>query len=195
MSDREGQTDVPPCCVFGKREMRIYMEDFFQIGIITATHGVKGEVKVFPTTDDARRFKRLKDVIVDNGKERVTLEVEGTKFFKQFVILKFKGIDDINAVEKYRRSSLLVTRQNAVRLGRNEYFVADLMGLKVLDEEETEIGVLRDVMETGANDVYVIDLNDGRELLLPAIRQCVLAVDVEAGFIKVHILDGLLDEK
>jgi 16S rRNA processing protein RimM len=171
------------------------MEDFFQIGIITSTHGVNGEVKVFPTTDDARRFKRLKEVFVDNGKERVTLEIEGVKFFKQLVILKFKGIDSLNEVEKYRKSTLLVARENAVRLGRNEYFIADLMGLKVLDEDESEIGVLRDVMETGANDVYVIDLHDGRELLLPAIRQCVLAVDVEAGYIKIHILDGLLDEK
>ena len=79
-----------------------------------------------------------------------------------------------------------------MRLGRDEYFIADLMGLKVLDEEEQEIGVLREVIETGANDVYAIDLKDGRELLLPAIKQCVLAVDVEAGFMTVHILEGLL---
>lgn len=169
------------------------MEEFFQIGIITSTHGVRGEVKVFPTTDDARRFKRLKDLIVDTGKEQVTLEIEGVKFFKQFVILKFRGIDTINDVEKYRKSTLLVPRKNAVRLNRDEYFVADLMGLKVRDEDGSEIGVLRDVMETGANDVYIIDLNDGRELLLPAIKQCVLEVDVEEGFIRIHILEGLLD--
>ena len=171
------------------------MEDFFQVGIITSTHGLKGEVKVFPTTDDAKRFKRLKEVILDTGKERIDLEVESTKFFKQFVILKFKGIDDINEVEKYRKASLLVTRKNAVKLSRDEYFVADLIGLSVKNEDDKEIGVLRDVMETGANDVYVIDLSDGRELLLPAIKQCVLDVDVEAGFIKIHILEGLLDEE
>lgn len=170
------------------------MEDFFQIGIITSTHGLKGEVKVFPTTDDVKRFRRLKEVILDTGKERLTLEVEGVKFFKQFVILKFQGIDDIGQVEKYRKASLLVTRQNAVRLNRDEYFVADLTGLRVQNEDGAEIGRLRDVMRTGANDVYVIDLTDGRELLLPAIKQCVLAVDVEAGFIKIHILEGLLDE-
>lgn len=170
------------------------MEDFFQIGIITSTHGLKGEVKVFPTTDDVKRFRRLKEVILDTGKERLTLEVEGVKFFKQFVILKFQGIDDIGQVEKYRKASLLVTRQNAVRLNRDEYFVADLTGLRVQNEDGAEIGRLRDVMRTGANDVYVIDLTDGRELLLPAIKQCVLAVDLEAGFIKIHILEGLLDE-
>ena len=109
------------------------MEDFFQVGVITSTHGIKGEVKVFPTTDDAKRFKRLKEVILDTGKERLELEIEGVKFFKQFVILKFKGIDNINDVEKYRKASLLVTRKNAVKLDKDEYFVADLIGLKVLN--------------------------------------------------------------
>lgn len=169
------------------------MEDFFQVGVITSTHGIKGEVKVFPTTDDPRRFKRLKEVILDTGKERLTLEVEGAKFFKQFVILKFKGLDNINDVEKYRRASLLVTRKNAVRLEKDEYFVADLIGLEVRDEDGGKIGRLQDVIETGANDVYDIDLDDGRKLLLPAIRQCVMEVDVEAGFIRIHILEGLLD--
>ena len=95
-------------------------------------------------------------------------------------------------MEKYRKATLWVPRKNAVRLSRNEYFVADLMGLRVLNEEEEEIGTIRDVMETGANDVYVIDLKDGRELLLPAIKQCVLDVNVEEGFIKIHILEGLV---
>lgn len=169
------------------------MEDFFKVGVITTTHGVRGEVKVFPTTDDARRFKRLKEVILDTGKEQLTLEIESVKFFKQFVILKFKGIDNINDVEKYRQKELFVPRKNAVRLSKDEYFIADLIGLKVLDEQEQEIGVMEDVMETGANDVYVIRMNDGRELLLPAIKQCVLQVDVESGYVKVHIMDGLLD--
>ncbi len=169
------------------------MEELLQVGVITSTHGIQGEVKVFPTTDDARRFKYLKEVILDTGKEQISLEIEGVKFFKQFVILKFRGIDNINDVEKYRQKCLYVTRANAVRLGRDEYFIADLMGLLVRDEDGTEIGVLRSVLETGANDVYVIDLHDGRELLLPAIKQCVLKVDIEAGYIMVHILDGLLD--
>lgn len=170
------------------------MEKYFQVGIITSTHGVRGEAKVFPTTDDAKRFKRLKNVILDTGKEQIPMEIEGVKFLKQFVILKFKGIDTINDLEKYRRSSLLVERKDAVRLEKDEYFVADLEGLAVRGEDGADIGVLREVMTTGANDVYVIDLNDGRELLLPAIRQCILEVDVEAGFVRVHILEGLLDE-
>lgn len=175
------------------------MEDFFQVGIIVSPHGVGGEVKVFPTTDDAGRYRRLKEVIMDTGRERKPMEIENVKFLKQFVVLKFKGLDSINDVERYRKCPLLVTRKNAVPLGRDEYFVADLTGLKVLDEDGVEVGILRDVMATGKNDVYVIDL-DGRlryraqELLLPAIRQCVLEVDVAAGFIRIHIMEGLLDE-
>ena len=169
------------------------METKLQVGVISSTHGVRGEVKVFPTTDDIKRFKRLKEVILDTGKEEITLEIEGVKFFKQFVILKFKDYDNINDIEKYKGKSLLVTRANAVRLRRDEYFIADLQGLTVVDEEDKIIGTLRDVMETGANDVYIIDMTDGREVLIPAIKECVLQVDLEAGKMQIHLMDGLLD--
>lgn len=169
------------------------MEDLLQVGIITSTHGVRGEVKVYPTTDDPRRFGRLKEVVLDTGREKLNLEIEGVKFFKQFVILKFKGLDNINDIEKYRQKSLYVTRKNAVRLQRDEYFIADLIGLKVQDEDGTELGTVKDVIETGANDVYEVEMADGRSLLLPAIKQCILNVDVENGMMQVHVLEGLLD--
>lgn len=169
------------------------MEDLLQVGIITSTHGVRGEVKIYPTTDDPRRFRRLKEVVLDTGREKINLEIEGVKFFKQFVILKFKGLDNINDIEKYRQKSLYVTRKNAVRLQRDEYFIADLIGLKVQDEDGTELGTVKDVIETGANDVYEVEMADGRSLLLPAIKQCILNVDVENGMMQVHVLEGLLD--
>ena len=169
------------------------MEDLLQVGIITSTHGVRGEVKVYPTTDDPRRFRRLKEVVLDTGREKINLEIEGVKFFKQFVILKFKGLDNINDIEKYLQKSLYVTRKNAVRLQRDEYFIADLIGLKVQDEDGTELGTVKDVIETGANDVYEVEMADGRSLLLPAIKQCILNVDVENGMMQVHVLEGLLD--
>ncbi|MFG6367401.1 MAG: ribosome maturation factor RimM [Lachnospiraceae bacterium] len=169
------------------------MEDLLQVGVITQPHGVRGEVKVFPTTNDVKRFKKLKEVVLDTGKERITLEIEGVKFFKQFVILKFKGFDNINEVEKYRGKSLLVTRENAVKLGRNEYFIADLIDMAVYDEYEQYLGVLTNVIETGANDVYEVKFEDGREVLFPAIKQCILDVDMESRKMKVHIMDGLLD--
>ena len=169
------------------------MEDLLQVGIITSTHGVRGEVKVYPTTDDPRRFRRLKEVVLDTGREKLNLEIEGVKFFKQFVILKFKGLDNINDIEKYRQKSLYVTRKNAVRLQRDEYFIADLIGLKVQDEDGTELGTVKDVIETGANDVYVIESLEGKEYLFPAIPQCILDVNLESQMVTVHILDGLLD--
>ena len=169
------------------------MEDLLQVGIIASTHGVRGEVKVFPTTDDPRRFRRLKEVVLDTGKEKMNLEIEGVKFFKQFVILKFKGLDNINDIEKYRQKSLYVTRKNAVRLQRDEDFIADLIGLKVQDEDGKELGTVKDVIETGANDVYEVEMADGKSLLLPAIKQCILNVDVENGTMQVHVLEGLLD--
>ena len=169
------------------------MEDLLQVGIITSTHGVRGEGKVYPTTDDPRRFRRLKEVVLDTGKEKMNLEIEGVKFFKQFVILKFKGLDNINDIEKYRQKSLYVTRKNAVRLQRDEYFIADLIGLKVQDEDGKELGTVKDVIETGANDVYEVEMADGKSLLLPAIKQCILNVDVENGTMQVHVLEGLLD--
>lgn len=154
---------------------------------------MRGEVKVYPTTDDPRRFRRLKEVVLDTGKEKMNLEIEGVKFFKQFVILKFKGLDNINNIEKYRQKSLYVTRKNAVRLQRDEYFIADLIGLKVQDEDGKELGTVKDVIETGANDVYEVEMADGKSLLLPAIKQCILNVDVENGTMQVHVLEGLLD--
>lgn len=169
------------------------MEEYLKVGIIASTHGVRGEVKVYPTTDDAQRFKKLKNVLLDNEKEKRNLKIQNVKFFKQFVILKFEEIDNINDVEKYKGSSLYVPRKQAVKLEKDEYFIADLIGLKVIAQEEKLEGTLKDVMETGANDVYVIALSDGRELLLPAIKECVLSVDVEKGEMQIHLLDGLLD--
>lgn len=163
-----------------------------QVGVITQTHGIKGEVKVFPTTDDASRFKKLKEVIMDTGRERLNMEVEGVKFFKQYAIVKFKGYDSINDVEKYKGSKLYVTRDKAVRLKKDEYFVADLIGMQVNTEDGKPFGVLKDVMATGANDVYVVEREDSSEVLLPAIRECVLRIDMEQSVITVHIMDGLL---
>jgi len=168
--------------------------DLLQVGVITSTHGIKGEVKVFPTTDDPTRYSYLKDVILDTGKEKIDLKVSGVKYFKQYVIVKFKGINDINDIEKYKGSTLWVTRENAVPLEENEYFIADLIGLKVVTDEGEEFGELTDVMQTGANDVYVVETyKDKQEVLLPVIDECVLDVDLEKGIVMVHIMEGLLD--
>ena len=169
------------------------MEKVLKVGIISSTHGVRGEVKVFHTTDDAKRFKNLKEVLMDTGKEFCPLQIETVRFFKQFVILKFKDYDRLDDVEKFRGKALFVTREHAVKLNKDEYFIADLIGMNVTADDGILKGRLKDVLQTGANDVYVISLEDGRELLLPAIKECVLDISFEKNVIKIHILEGLLD--
>lgn len=168
------------------------MEKLLQVGVISSTHGVRGEVKVFPTTDDVKRFKKLKNVILDTGREHLPLEVESVKFFKQFAILKFKGIDNINDIEKYKGKSLLVDRQNAVKLRKDEYFIADMIGMEVFTEDGELFGKLKDVLETGANDVYIIDSSKHGEVLVPAIKQCILDVDIEDRKMVIHLMEGLV---
>ena len=169
------------------------MEDLLQVGVITWTHGLKGEVKVFPTTDDKERFLDLEEVLLDTGDELLELKVEYCKFFKKFVFVKFEGLDDINEVQKYKRCPLLVTRDNAVELEEDEYFVADLLGLTIVDDSGVTIGKLENVIETGANDVYEVLTEDGGRILLPAIKECILDVDMEEGIILVHLMKGLAD--
>lgn len=152
------------------------MEQFLRVGVISSTHGIRGEVKVYPTTDDPERFLDLDEVILDTGREHKILEIEGVKFFKNQVILKFKGYDNINDIEKYLKKDLLVDREHAVELGENENFIADLIDMEVVTDEGKVLGTLTDVIETGANDVYAVKTPEGKEILLPAIRDCILDV-------------------
>lgn len=168
------------------------MQEILQVGAVTSTHGLAGEVKVFPTTDDPKRFKKLKKVLLDTGKGMRELEVVQVKFFKNLVILKFRGCDKIEDVMGFKGRELYVTRENAVKLKKNEYFVADLIGMKVFLEDGSYLGTLDDVLQTGANDVYEVRMEDGREVLIPAIRQCILDVDIEEEKMTVHLLEGLL---
>ena len=169
------------------------MTDRLKVGVVTSVHGIKGEVKVFPTTDDSRRFKKLKQVYLDTGKEMLPLEIEGVKFFKQMVILKFKGYENPDDVMKFRQKELWIDRKDAVRLSKDEYFIADLIDMEVCDEEGKLIGTLKDVISTSANYVYAEEKPECREVLFPAIRHCVLDVDTEARKMTVHVMEGLLD--
>lgn len=169
-------------------------DDLLQVGMITTTHGIRGEVKVFPTTDDPSRFKKLKKVLLDTGKKQMELEISYVKFFKNLVIVKFKEFDNINDVEGFRQAKLLVTRADAVELKENEYFIADLLDMKAVSDEGEELGVIADVLQTGANDVYVIKKENTKDLLVPAIKDCVKNVDMEQGVMQLHLLPGLREE-
>lgn len=169
------------------------MNQYLRVGVISNTHGIRGEVKVFPTTDDIKRFEKLKEVVLDTNKEYITLEIQNVKYFKQFVILKFKGIDNINDIERYKGMDLLVLREHAIKLEEDEYFIYDLIGCSVISDQDEELGELTEVLQTGANDVYVVKNKAGKEVLLPAINECILHVDISKKIITVHIMNGLLD--
>ena len=173
------------------------MEDLYQVGAITQTHGIKGEVKVFPLTDDISRFKNMKNLLLDAGKEGyISLEVENVRPQKNIVILKFKGIDNINDIEKYKGHGLFVTKENRVDLQEDEYFIADLIGVDVyLDTDENLLfGEITDVLQTGANDVYEITMTKGDTVLIPAIKDCIKSVDMVNNKMVIHLLDGLIGD-
>ncbi|AOZ96295.1 16S rRNA processing protein RimM [Butyrivibrio hungatei DSM 14810] len=170
------------------------MTDRFQVGVIASTHGLHGEVNVFPTTEDPNRFKKLKKVTLHTKRgEEIELDVQSAKFFKKFVIVKFKQFNDINEVEKLKGCELTIERKDAIKLQPGEYYCADLIGLTIVDEEGTVLGTLVDVIQTGANDVYEMKREDGEEnVYIPAIKDCILDIDIENKQIKIHVIPGLL---
>lgn len=167
------------------------LKDMLRVGVITSPHGVHGEVNVFPTTDDTKRFLDLKTVYIDTKKELLEREIAGVKFFKNMVILKFQNMDDRNEMEKLRNCDILIDRKDAVSLGEDEYFICDLIGCDIVLESGEKLEVLKDVITTAANDVYEVEKTDGKEILIPAIRDCILETDIEKKVIRVHLLPGL----
>ena len=167
------------------------MEQMFTIGKIVNTHGVKGEVRVLPSTDDIKRFGKLKEVKVEN-RTSTTYEIETVRYHKNFVLLKFKGINTMDEAEVLKNSLLKINRKDALPLQKDEYYQCDLYGLKVVTDTGRDLGKLTDILVTGSNDVYVVR-NDQKEILIPAIKQCILNVDLEAGEMLVHLLEGLED--
>ena len=168
------------------------MEDLLKVGVITTTHGIRGEVKVYPTTD-ADRFLDLEYVLLDTGREKRKLEIENVKYFKNLVILKFRGIDNINDIEMYKKRDLWSPREEAQELEEDEYYIADLIGMDVVLEDGSKFGTLKDVMETGANDVYVVEQNGASQLLLPAIKDCIRDINMEQMVMTVYLMPRLRD--
>ena len=170
------------------------LEDLLQVGILSSTHGVRGEIKVFPTTDDVKRFKKNKEYILGTKNGNMDVRVESVKFFKQFVILKFEGIDTLDDILAYKGCSLYVNRAHAVKLQKDEYFIADLIGVDVFDEDDNYIGKLTDVLETGANDVYEITTEDDKVYLFPAIKECIKKIDMDHKKITAYVMPGLMED-
>lgn len=168
------------------------MVEYLKIGQIINTHGVKGEVKIYPLTDDIKRFKGLKKVWMESPDGYRAFKVEGVKFVKDFPIIKLQNITTMNDAEKLKDEYIYVDRENAVKLPEDTYFIADLIGMQVFTEEEKLLGTLTDVIPTGANDVYEITPPEGKAFLIPAIGDVILDVDVEGRRMVVKLLEGLI---
>lgn len=168
------------------------MQKRLEIGQIINTFGIKGEVKVFPLTDDIKRFDDLETVYVKNKKESQLYNIESIKYHKNFVLIKFKEINTVEQAETLRNSYLEVDRAQAIPLNEGEYFIADLIGLEVYSDEGKLIGKVDDIYNTGANDIYVVKYDLGKQTLLPGIKDVIKNVDLEKGQIIVHLIPGLI---
>ena len=168
------------------------MQQYFEVGQIVNTFGVKGFVKVNPFTDDAERFEELKTVYICKKDGMQKVEIQEVKYHKNMVLLKIKGIDDMNAAEKVKGLYLKIDRKDAKKLPKDTYFIADLIGLDVYSDENKYLGKVEDIFSTGANDVYVVKNDEGKQILLPSIPEVLKTIDLENEKIIVHILEGLI---
>ncbi len=166
-------------------------QEYFEIGQIVNTFGIKGQVKVTPFTDDIRRFDELKTILVEkNGKKQVK-EIEDVKYHKNMVLIKFKGIEDINMAETLRNAYLKIKREEARKLPQDTYYIADLLGLSVYTDEGEYLGKVDDIYSTKAHDIYVVKNEEGKQILLPGRKEVIQQVDLDQEKITVHLLEGL----
>jgi len=174
------------------------MEQYLRIGVLTRPHGVHGEAKVYPTTDYPERFEEVSKVIIKTKKGDIPAEIERVRYFKNLAIVKFSCFQTPEEIQGFAGSDIMISREDAQPLEEGEYYIADLLGCRVIADEtsdtckEQELGVVTDVLQTGANDVYVVKTPSGSELLLPVIPDCIRNVDIEAGVITVNLLKGLI---
>ncbi|MGN0606483.1 MAG: ribosome maturation factor RimM [Oscillospiraceae bacterium] len=166
-------------------------KEFLEAGKIVNVHALKGEVKVMPWCDSAEFLCEFERLFLDAGEQE--LEIQRARVFKNMAIIKFAGIDTVEQAEKLRNKILYMWRED-IELDEDCYFIQDLIGLEVSDADTGEIyGKLNDVMQTGANDVYVIKGKD-REYLIPAIPDVIISTDIENGTMTIRPLDGLFDD-
>ena len=171
------------------------MKDYLVIGKIGGAHGVRGEVKIIPLTDDVRRFSSLKECMILDEKERVkeTKEVEKARVDDTRTLVKFKGIDDRDEVGKLTGFYIAVSREDAVKLPEGRYFIADLIGLTVVDDERGELGSIKDIINSGASDIIIVKRKGKNELLIPYLNAIVYEVDIPGGTMKVKLPEGLYE--
>lgn len=167
------------------------MQKYFEVGQIVNTFGVKGFLKVKPFTDEISRFEELKTVYIVQKNEMKKVEIEEVKYHKQMVLLKLKGIDSLTEAEKQKGLFLKIDRKDTKKLPKDTYFIADLLGLDVYTEEGELLGKVDDIFNSGANDVYVVKNELGKQILLPGIKEVLKEIDLEKEKIIVHLIKGL----
>ena len=167
-------------------------QEYFEIGQIVNHFGIKGMVKVNPFTDDISQFEKLKSILLVKDGKLSEVEIEETKYSKNQVLLKLKGIDTVEEAEKYRGCYLKIARSNSKKLPKDTYFIADLLGLTVYTDENILLGKVEDIFNSGANDIYVIKSEDGKQILLPGTKEVIKQIDLEQERITVHIIKGLI---
>jgi 16S rRNA processing protein RimM len=171
------------------------VQEYLEVGKIVNTHGIKGEVKVIPLTDDPHRFQKLKKVYIDQINSLKKVEIEEVKYQKNTVILKFKDINDLNTAETLKDLYLKVDRQNAVKLNKDSFFICDLIGCEVSDEKGRSLGLLKEVLKTGSNDVYAVGFENEKDILIPALKSVVKEISIENKKITVSLPKGLIDDE
>lgn len=171
------------------------MHEYLEVGKVVNTHGVRGEIKVIPLTDDIERFYDLKWVYLDRSGTLERYNVMGVKLSRGHAIIRLEGINSMNEAEPLKGLFLKVDRNNAVKLPEDTFFICDIIGCEVFDENKRRLGVIKEVLETGSNDVYVIENDDSREVLIPALKSVVKKVLIDEKKIFVTIPEGLIDDE
>lgn len=168
------------------------MEEYFEIGQIVNTSGLKGILKIKPFTDDIKKFSNLKTIYIKTKSGLTEFKIEQVRYVKNMVMLKLAGIDTIEEAEKYRNLYIKILRDQEEELEEGSYYVVDILGCKVNTDANQELGKIVDVFQTGSNDVYVVKDEQGKQILLPAIKQVIKNVDIKNKIITVHLLEGLV---
>lgn len=168
--------------------------NLLEIGRIVNTHGLRGEVKVTPWLDYPEDFEEITNVFLKVRKELIPLTVKNVKYQKNNLIVKFDEFNDINEVEKYKSCVLYADRDELGELPEGAHYIVDLIGLEVYSEEGEKLGVIADVFNTGASDIYDVKREGKKNLLLPVIDDVVKEIDIEGGRVTVHVMEGLDDE-
>lgn len=168
------------------------MEEYFEIGQIVNTSGLKGILKIKPFTDDIKKFSNLKTIYIKTKSGLTEFKIEQVRYVKNMVMLKLAGIDTVEEAEKYRNLYIKILRDQEEELEEGSYYVVDILGCKVNTDANQELGKIVDVFQTGSNDVYVVKYEQGKQILLPAIKQVIKNVDIKNKIITVHLLEGLV---